>query len=101
MNAITSFSGDYRWLSNFHKVQIEAFGYTFGSVEAAYQAAKEIFSLNREEVVLQFTQDTAGSVTIKEIVKFTWQASVLRTQINSAVSTMAALAAKLTKGTQQ
>ena len=58
--AITEFSGDYRWLSNFHKVQIEAFGYTFGSVEAAYQAAKEIFSLNREEVVLQFTQDTAG-----------------------------------------
>jgi hypothetical protein len=55
--AITEFSGDYRWLSNF---QIEAFGYTFGSVEAAYQAAKEIFSLNREEVVLQFTQDTAG-----------------------------------------
>ena len=58
--AITEFSGDYRWLSNFHKVQIEAFGYTFSSVEAAYQAAKEIFSLNREEVVLQFTQDTAG-----------------------------------------
>lgn len=59
MNAITSFSGDYRWLSNFHKVQIEALGYTFGSVEAAYQAAKEIFSLNREEVILQFTQDSA------------------------------------------
>ena len=42
-----------------------------------------------------------ASVTIKEITKTTWRASVLRTQINSAVSTMAALAAKLTKGTQQ
>ena len=42
-----------------------------------------------------------ASVTIKEVVKFTWRESVLRTQINSAVSTMAALAAKLTKGTQQ
>ena len=59
MNAITSFYGDYRWLSNFHPVNIDAFGYTFGSVEAAYQAAKEIFSQNREEVVLQFTQDSA------------------------------------------
>ena len=38
MNAITSFYGDYRWLSNFHPVNIDAFGYTFGSVEAAYQA---------------------------------------------------------------
>ena len=64
--AITEFSGDYRWLSNFHNVQIEAFGYTFGSVEAAYQAAKEIFSLNREEVVLQFTQDTAGEAKTDE-----------------------------------
>jgi hypothetical protein len=39
-----------------------------------------------------------ASVTIEEITKTTWRASVLRAQINSAVSTMTALAAKLTKG---
>ena len=39
-----------------------------------------------------------ASVTINEITKTTWQASVLHAQINSAVSTMEALAAKLTKG---
>ena len=42
-----------------------------------------------------------ASVTIKEITKTTWQASVLHAQINSAVSTMKALAAKLTKGLTQ
>ena len=40
-----------------------------------------------------------ASVTVKETTKFTWRASVLRAQINSAVSTMAAIAARL-KGTQ-
>ena len=42
-----------------------------------------------------------ASVTIKEITKTTWRASVLHAQINSAVSTMKALAAKLTKGLTQ
>jgi ribA/ribD-fused uncharacterized protein len=37
---IDSFRGDYRWLSNFHPVQIPWRGTTFRSVEHAYQASK-------------------------------------------------------------
>lgn len=38
--AITSFSGDYRWLSNFHYSPIEVNGWRFTTVEHAYQALK-------------------------------------------------------------
>lgn len=39
-DGITSFSGDYRWLSNFHPCKIKYNGLTYPSVEHAYQAAK-------------------------------------------------------------
>lgn len=38
--SISSFTGDYRWLSNFHPCRIEDGGVEFGSVEAAYQSNK-------------------------------------------------------------
>ena len=37
---IESFSGDYRWLSNFHPCKIKYGGLVYPSVEHAYQAAK-------------------------------------------------------------
>jgi ribA/ribD-fused uncharacterized protein len=37
---ITSFSGEYRWLSNFWQVEVKFDGDTYPSVENAYQAAK-------------------------------------------------------------
>lgn len=37
---INKFRGEHAFLSNFHPCQIEFCGLTFGSVEAAYQAAK-------------------------------------------------------------
>ena len=42
MNKISSFSGEYRWLSNFWLVQISPLGdgIVYQSVEHAYQAAK-------------------------------------------------------------
>ena len=55
---INSF-GENGFLSNFHPVKIQAFRYTFKSVEAAYQAAKERFSLKRIEVITAFTHDSA------------------------------------------
>lgn len=39
-DAIRGFFGDYRWLSNFWKVDVEYEGYVYPSVEHAYQAAK-------------------------------------------------------------
>lgn len=37
---IKSFQGEYRFLSNFHSVEVNFRGITFNSTEAAYQAAK-------------------------------------------------------------
>ena len=56
---IDSFSGEYRFLSNFYPVDVQAYGFAFKSVEAAYQAAKECFSLKRPEVITAFTHDSA------------------------------------------
>lgn len=39
-DVIDSFSGEYRWLSNFWMVPIHIAGWTFASAEHAYQAAK-------------------------------------------------------------
>lgn len=38
--SITSFSGEYRWLSNFHACEVPYKGLHFPSVENAYQAEK-------------------------------------------------------------
>lgn len=40
MSSILGFTGQYRWLSNFHVQRIEYEGLTYSSTEAAYQAAK-------------------------------------------------------------
>jgi ribA/ribD-fused uncharacterized protein len=39
---IKEFQGPYRWLSNFYPCSIEYEGETYGSVEAAFQAAKNL-----------------------------------------------------------
>lgn len=38
--SIKGFQGEYRWLSNFYECPVEYEGLTYGSSEAAYQAAK-------------------------------------------------------------
>lgn len=45
--AITSFRGEYRWLSNFWPVQVQYCGYIFPTVEHAYQAAKAADDVGR------------------------------------------------------
>ena len=52
MNVIDSFFGDYRFLSNFWKVDVYYEGLIYPSVEHAYQAAK---TLERKERLV-FTQ---------------------------------------------
>lgn len=37
---ITSFRGEYRWLSNFHYVDVDYKGWCYPTTEHAYQAAK-------------------------------------------------------------
>ena len=55
-NKITSFRGDYFFLSNFYPCAILYNGYLFGSAEAAFQAQKVINS--RDQV--SFTQMSPG-----------------------------------------
>jgi ribA/ribD-fused uncharacterized protein len=50
--AVTSFSGEYRFLSNFYPCVVEFEGMPFFSVEAAYQAAKNNDLLFRKELQL-------------------------------------------------
>jgi len=54
---ISSFSGEYRWLSNFWLADITLKGLTFPSSENAYQAAKTVDWANDAK---QFTTITPG-----------------------------------------
>ena len=47
---INDFRGDYRWLSNFHLVDVELDGVRYPSTEHAYQAAKTIDAAQRESI---------------------------------------------------
>ena len=47
--AITSFSGEYRWLSNFWRAKVTYDGVTYPSVENAYQAAKTTDVMQRAQ----------------------------------------------------
>lgn len=53
---INSFSGQHRWLSNFHPAPVIAYGITFQSVEHAYQACKCALAGERH----RFLNITAG-----------------------------------------
>jgi ribA/ribD-fused uncharacterized protein len=46
--AITSFSGEYRWLSNFYRCNVILDDIIYPSVEHAYQAAKTLNLRDRE-----------------------------------------------------
>ena len=56
---ITSFSGEYEFLSNFYSVPVN-YKYTYGSAEAAYQAQK---SENTSDA-LEFTKYNPGKAKI-------------------------------------
>jgi len=70
MNAITSFTGEYRFLSNFYPCQIVFDGHMAKSVEHAYQAAKTDKVLERARILEATTPGKAKrlgkSVTLRE-----------------------------------
>lgn len=57
MNKITSFQGEYRFLSNFWKVEIEYEDVLYPSVEHAYEAMKTTDKWIRQTIA---NQETAG-----------------------------------------
>ena len=50
MDAINSFQGEYRWLSNFWPAQIKWEGHIYPTVEHAYQAAKTVDASEQEAI---------------------------------------------------
>lgn len=50
MSKISDFRGEYRWLSNFHLVEVELAGLRFPSTEHAYQAAKTLDIAKRRAI---------------------------------------------------
>lgn len=50
MQAIISFTGEYRWLSNFWYSSVSAFGRIFPTVEHAYQACKSIDPSDHQKI---------------------------------------------------
>ncbi len=57
--AIDSFSGDYRFLSNFYPVEVEFEGQVYASTEHAYQAAKFEFAFRTPFQVISCTAGQA------------------------------------------
>jgi ribA/ribD-fused uncharacterized protein len=69
---IDSFRGEYRWLSNFHLVDIEFEGDLYTSTEAAYQAAKTFDPEEREEIRQAPTPGKARRLGQKVTMRADW-----------------------------
>lgn len=77
--AITDFRGEYRWLSNFHEIDIEYQGHVYPSTEHAYQAAKTVNLEEREKVRIAKTPGKARRLGQKVTMMSAW-GLVRRTQ---------------------
>lgn len=65
MSKIESFSGKYRFLSNFYPCTVELDGETYSSVEHAYQAAKTLDIKDR-----QIIRDTPQPNIVKKLGRY-------------------------------
>lgn len=70
---INSFTGEYRWLSNFHVCKITVWGREYGSTEHAYQAAKAITEMAEQNVRLCDTPGQAKKMGQKITCRPDWE----------------------------
>lgn len=70
---IDDFRGDYRWLSNFHRVDVELDGVRYPSTEHAYQAAKTLDSLQRESIRVLPTCGMAKRAGQRLVLRADWE----------------------------
>lgn len=68
---IKSFSGDYRFLSNFYPVEVVLDGVTYPSVENAYQAAKTL-DLEKRKDFLNCTAAKAKHLGRQLVIRNDW-----------------------------
>lgn len=74
---ISSFSGKYRFLSNFWAVPITYEGRVYRSVEHAYQAAKTIDPEVKDKIVIAFLPAQAKRLGRKAILRPGWETKKL------------------------
>lgn len=76
---ITSFTGNYRFLSNFYPATVMLDGQAYPTVEHAYQAAKTTDKTRRELISSATTASTAKRLGKSLILRDDWNAVKLRT----------------------
>ena len=69
---ITSFTGPYRWLSNFHFIDIEFEGVIYPSVEHAYMAAKTLIPEERADILACKTSGQAKRHGMRVTLRPNW-----------------------------
>lgn len=70
---IDDFRGEYRWLSNFHRVDVEFGGVRYPSTEHAYQAAKTLDQLRRESIRVMPTCGMAKRAGQRLVLRADWE----------------------------
>jgi hypothetical protein len=70
---IDSFTGSYRWLSNFHPVEVKLDGVTYSSTEHAYQAAKTLNLTERRKVREAGKPGEAKKLGMKVNLRVDWE----------------------------
>lgn len=71
--AIEDFRGSYRWLSNFHMVEVTYDGDVYTSTEAAYQAAKTLLPAERRAIREAKTAGDAKRLGRKVSMRPDWE----------------------------
>ena len=71
--AIRSFTGEYRWLSNFYGVEVEMDGMIYTSTEHAYQAAKTFNVEMRRTIRLATTPGQAKKLGRRVDLRPDWE----------------------------
>lgn len=72
LTRITSFTGEFRFLSNFYPCAVEWEGYTYTSTEAAYQAAKTVSTVDREMIRAARTPAEAKRLGRRVTLRLDW-----------------------------
>lgn len=72
MDKITSFTGEYAFLSNFFPIVVEYEGVSYPTVEHAYQAAKTVDPLTRQIIRCQNTPGQAKRKGQSVELRFDW-----------------------------
>lgn len=69
---IDRFQGEYRWLSNFHEVEVHYEGVVYPTTEHAYQAAKTLDPDERREILCAKTPGKARRLGQKVTIRPDW-----------------------------